>query len=252
MTKLVILGAGNVATHLFRAFFAAENCVVVQVYNRSEKSLKAFSEKTSTTTSLKNLEEADIYLICAKDDAVEYLAQEIPYKNKLVAHTSGSLPLLDVSKNNGVFYPLQTFSKEVPVDFSEIPICLEASDENSLKLLQSLAKKISKKTYRISTEQRKALHLAAVFACNFTNHLYAIAEEICTENKVSFEILHALITETARKACLASPQGIQTGPAVRNDIKTIKRHLKQLENSNFKEIYTLLTESIQKKNATKL
>ncbi|HET8839620.1 MAG TPA: DUF2520 domain-containing protein [Flavobacteriaceae bacterium] len=252
MTKLVILGAGNVATHLFQAFFEAENCVVVQVYNRSESPLEAFSEKTSTTTSLKNLEEADMYLICTKDDAVEYLAQEISNKNKLVAHTSGSLPLLDVSKKNGVFYPLQTFSKEVPVNFSEIPICLEASDRNSLNLLRNLAENISRKTYPISTEQRKALHLAAVFACNFTNHLYAVAEEICAENKVSFEILHALISETARKATVTSPEKIQTGPAVRNDVKTIKRHLEQLENPNFKEIYTLLTESIQKKHGTKL
>ena len=252
MTKLVILGAGNVATHLFRAFFKSENIVVVQVYNRSETALKPFAEKTNTTTSLNELEEADIYLICATDDAVENLVEKIPYKKKLIVHTSGSVPLLNVAKKNGVFYPLQTFSKEVKVDFSEVPICLEASDENSFKLLQNLAEKISEKIYSISTEQRKSLHLAAVFACNFTNHLYAISEKICRENQVPFEILHSLITETARKARVSSPEKIQTGPAVRNDKKTIERHLSQLENPDFKEIYTLLTQSIQKLNGTKL
>lgn len=252
MIKLVILGAGNVATHLFNAFLESENVVVVQVYNRSLPALNPFTKKTQTTISMAELKEADVYLICAKDDAVESLAEQIPFKNKLIVHTSGSVPMLRVSNKNGVFYPLQTFSKQVPVDFSEIPICLEASDESSFKTLQNLAESISKKTYSISSEQRKTLHLAAVFVCNFTNYLYTIGEEICKENKVSFDILHALLQETARKASITSPKKIQTGPAVRNDQKTIEQHLVQLENPNFKEIYTLLTQSIQKQYGTEL
>ncbi len=252
MIKLVILGTGNVATHLFHAFFESENVAVVQVYNHNADSLKPFSEKTQTTNSLDELEEADVYLICAKDDAIKDLAEKMPYRNKLIAHTSGSLPLLNVSTKNGVFYPLQTFSKEVFVDVSKIPFCIEASDENSLKILRHLAESISDKIYTISTEQRKILHLAAVFVCNFTNHLYSIGEEICVKNQVPFEILHALITETARKATVASPEKIQTGPAVRNDLETIEQHLSQLKNPDFKEIYILLTQSIQEKNGKEL
>lgn len=252
MIKLVILGAGNVATHLFNAFFKANNVVVVQVYNRSGTALEPFAEKTQTTTSLQELKEADVYLICAKDDAIESLAKKTPYTDKLIAHTSGSVPLMTVSEKNGVFYPLQTFSKDVPTDFKKIPICLEASDEHNFKLLQHLAESISEKNFRISTEQRKSLHLAAVFVCNFTNHLYAIGEQLCKENEVPFEILHSLISETARKTTIDSPAKMQTGPAVRNDLKTIERHLNQLKNPDFKEIYTLLTQSIKKTNGTEL
>lgn len=246
MTKLVILGAGNVATHLFDTFFKAKNLLVVQVYNRSEKGLEPFAKKTQTTTSLQELMEADVYLICVKDDAVKDLAAKIPYKNKIIAHTSGSVPILNTSEKNGVFYPLQTFSKEVDVDFLEIPLCLEASDEYTYKVLQHVAETISEKSYSISSEQRKSLHLAAVFVCNFTNYLYRIGENICQENQVPFEILHSLMTETTRKAILNSPRDIQTGPAKRNDQETMNFHLSQLENPDYKEIYTLLSRSILK------
>lgn len=246
MTKLIILGAGNVATHLFDAFFEAENLLVLQVYNRSEKGLEAFAEKTQTTTSIQELMEADVYLICVKDDAVEALASKIPHNDKVIAHTSGAVPLLETSQKNGVFYPLQTFSKAVAVDFSEIPLCLEASDENTLKILQHLAATISEKSYSISTEQRKSLHLAAVFVCNFTNYLYSIGENICQENQVPFEILHSLMTETTRKATLNSPKKMQTGPAKRKDQDTMETHLSQLKNPDFKEIYSLLSQCIMK------
>jgi predicted short-subunit dehydrogenase-like oxidoreductase (DUF2520 family) len=255
MIKLVILGTGNVATHLFNAFFKAENVVVVQVYGRNKSALKPFSEKTQTTSSFDGLVEADVYLVCVKDDAVKEVISKIPFKDKLIAHTSGSVPLLDFfenpdSRRDGVFYPLQTFSKETEVDFSEIPICLEASEEHGYQTLKSLANNISGKTYKISTEQRKSLHLAAVFACNFTNYMYRIGEKICEENKVPFEILHVLIMETAKKATLNSPEKTQTGPAVRGDEKTIEKHLEQLKDSDFKEIYILLTEFIRRNAMT--
>lgn len=248
MIKLVIFGTGNVATHLFEAFFKAKNVVVVQVFNRSEKGLEAFAEKTQTTTSMEELVTADVYLLCVKDDAIHELASKIPFKDKIIAHTSGSVPLLDISEKNGVFYPLQTFSKGVDVNFSEIPLCLEASDENTFKVLEQLAGAISEKSYAISSEQRKSLHLAAVFVCNFTNYLYRIGENICQENQMPFEILHALMTETTRKATLNSPEDIQTGPAKRNDHETMKTHMAQLKNPHFKEIYTLLSQGIMDEN----
>lgn len=247
MIKLVILGSGNVATHLFQAFFKARNVAVVQVYNRTQKNLAPFAQKTQTTTSIKNLIEADVYLLCVKDDAIGDLARNIPYKDKIIAHTSGSVPLLDNSQKTGVFYPLQTFSKDVALDFKKIPLCLEASDEQTLKTLQHLAGAISEKSYQISTAQRKSLHLAAVFVCNFTNHLYSIGEGICRDNQVPFDILHPLMKETTRKATLNSPAKMQTGPAKRNDRETMQMHLSQLKNPVLEEIYVLLSKSIASK-----
>ncbi|WP_121666661.1 Rossmann-like and DUF2520 domain-containing protein [Mesonia aquimarina] len=248
MIKVVLLGAGNVATHLFNAFDEAKNISIEQVFSRKESSLTSFEKKTAVTTSLENLKEADVYILAVKDDAVKNVIEKIQYKNGLIVHTSGSVPLLKSAKNNGVFYPLQTFSKNTAVDFSKIPLCIEADIDENLALLHQLANSISNSVYEISSEQRKSLHLSAVFVCNFVNHLYSIGEDLCQENKVPFEILHPLILETARKASVNSPASVQTGPAVRNDQKTIDFHLAQLNKADYSKIYTLLTDSIQQKN----
>lgn len=248
MIKLVILGAGNVATHLFKAFQETKNVEVCQVYNHREGALHAFHGKTQTTTSLQELVEADIYLISVKDDVVQTLAEKIPFQNKLIVHTSGSLPLLKTGSKNGVLYPLQTFSKEIEVDSDTISFCLEASDKDSYHQLDFLAKQVSPKVFSISTNQRKSLHLAAVFACNFVNYMYQVGEKICEENAVPFRILHGLMEETLRKGISNSPRTVQTGPAIRKDYSTINRHLEQLHDAQDKEIYTLISEGIIKNN----
>jgi predicted short-subunit dehydrogenase-like oxidoreductase (DUF2520 family) len=145
--------------------------------------------------------------------------------------------------NKGVFYLLQSFSKERKIDFSSVPICIEAETEKDLFLLETLAKSMSKNCYRIHSDQRKSLHVAAVFVNNFVNHLYHIGHEICEQNKVPFEILLPLILETANKITTLSPLEAQTGPAKRNDTKTIEKHIAML-NKNQQEIYTLVTKSI--------
>jgi predicted short-subunit dehydrogenase-like oxidoreductase (DUF2520 family) len=252
MINVVLLGAGNVANHLIQAFSNTENVNVIQVYNRSKAALKPFEKLTETTTSIEDLIEADVYLISVKDDAVEEVVSILKNKNALIAHTSGSVPMFSSATRNGVFYPLQTFSKNTKVNFKEIPICLEASAKKDLILLEELAGSISEKIFTISSEQRKKLHLAAVFACNFTNHLYAIAEEICQQNQVPFEVLNSLIKETAQKATLHSPREVQTGPAIRNDQKTIRQHLEQITNADEAKIYKLLTQSIINYHGKKL
>ena len=151
-----------------------------------------------------------------------------------------------------MFYPLQTFSKQTEVNFKEIPICIETSVAKDLPVLKQLAHSISEKVFEISSEQRKKLHLAAVFACNFSNYMYSIAEDLCNQNEVPFEVLSALIKETAQKATLNSPKSVQTGPAKRNDQATIKQHLAQLNNADYKEIYKLLTQSIIQQDGKKL
>ena len=252
MIKVVILGAGNVATHFFKAFKKAENVEVIQVYNRSEASLEVFKSNTQTTSDLAKLKKADIFLVCVKDDAIEALISKLSHLDGIVAHSSGSVPLSASAKRNAVFYPLQTFSKQTEVNFKEIPICIETSVAKDLPVLKQLAHSISEKVFEISSEQRKKLHLAAVFACNFSNYMYSIAEDLCNQNEVPFEVLSALIKETAQKATLHSPKSVQTGPAKRNDQATIKQHLAQLNNADYKEIYKLLTQSIIQQDGKKL
>ena len=248
MIKIVILGAGNVAGHLFKAFQATENFEVVQVYNRSETALEDFKSETAITTHLADLKDAAIYLVCVKDDAIKEIISRLAHKEGIIAHTSGSVPLSTSAKRNAVFYPLQTFSKQKEVNFQEIPFCLETSEEKDFSLLEKLAKSVSEKVFSISSEQRQKLHLAAVFANNFSNHMFAIAEDLCAQHQVPFEVLSALIKETAQKATQNSPKEVQTGPAKRNDQATIKQHLAQLNNADYKEIYKLLTQSIKNKN----
>jgi len=254
MIKVVIIGAGNVASHLFDAFYTTENVSVIQVYNRSQKKLDYFENKTNTTTSISEIIEADIYIISVSDDSINSLSKKLQFNNKLVAHTSGSVAMNQISNHNkpSVFYPLQTFTTGKDVNFKTIPLCIEATKKNDLLLLETLAKSISDNVYHINSKQRKALHIAAVFVNNFVNHLYQKGEEICTKNNVSFDILIPLIIETARKVSELSPLKSQTGPAKRNDKKVIKQHLSDLNTNTQQEIYTLLTKSIQETHGYKL
>ncbi len=249
--KIVLLGTGNVATHLFKSIQNTDCFEVIQVYNRHKKGLDFFKNHTDTTTDISQLLPADLYLVSISDDATAKFIAQLPV-NSLVAHTSGSVPLQTSQQHNGVFYPLQTFSKEVAVDFSKIPLCVEADSTQSEALLLHLAQVISSKVYRLNTDQRKKLHLAAVFACNFVNHMYALADTICEKHQIPFDILQPLIAETAHKIESHQPAEVQTGPAIRHDQATISAHLQQLHVDNLKEIYTLLTQSIQAQNGSKL
>lgn len=246
MISVVIIGYGNVAHHLTSAFLKAKNIVVKQVYNRSLNKLNNLKIKILKTNKLSELVDADVYIIAISDDVISDISTKLVAKKALIVHTSGSVDIKSLhNKQRGVFYPLQSFSKEKEVDFNEIPFCLEAENENNYLLLQQLATSIGKKTYRINSEQRKYLHVAAVFVNNFTNHLYTIGNDICSTNNIPFEILHPLIKETSAKINYLLPKDAQTGPAKRSDQKTIENHL-QLLNKQQKEIYSLLTKSIKK------
>ena len=254
MIKIVILGTGNVATHLFSALQNSVNTEVIQMYNRSKKSLIPFEKTVDTTASLSKLKDADVYIIAISDDHIMALSKKLQFHNKLVVHTSGSIAMKAISKQNrrGVFYPLQTFSKKKAVDFKHVPLCIESENLEDLNTLKQLASSISDAVYQIDSTQRKALHIAAVFINNFVNHLYQKGEEICKEHKVSFDILKPLIQETAEKIIGLSPENSQTGPAIRNDKKVIQQHLADLNTPTQQEIYKLLTKSIQKTHGNKL
>ncbi len=167
-------------------------------------------------------------------------------KNQLVIHTSGTLALdaLDNKNRRGVFYPVQTFSKSKEVNFNTIPVCLEAENDVDFQTLVTLAKAVTHSINNVNSQQRKALHIAAVFVSNFTNHLYQIGNEICIENQLPFDLLKPLIQETANKIVTLSPAESQTGPAKRRDTETVNAHLGFLTNENQKEIYKILTQSI--------
>jgi len=246
MIQLVILGAGNVASQLVNAFDESDKINVLQVYNRSIQSLENLNFKGEKISYITQLAQADCYIIAVSDDAVSTLSEQIPFKNKLVVHTSGSVSIEDLSNKNrrGVLYPLQTFSKEKIVAFSEIPFCIEAENEDDYQLLEKIARTVTNLIYKINSLQRKKLHLAAVFVCNFVNYLYQIGYEISQENDFSFDILKPLIKETAHKIENTPPKNAQTGPAKRNDQKTMAKHIEMLDLPEQKQIYQLLSKAI--------
>ena len=248
MISVSIIGAGNVANHLIKVFSKIETVTINQWYSRDISKINSFKNKITITDNLLELSEADIYIIAVTDDAIAAVSEALPFENRLVVHTSGSVGIYDLDKKNkrGVFYPLQTFSKDAKVDFKNVPICIETIGKKNFPLLKSLAETISNKVYKVNPDQRKTLHLAAVFVNNFTNQLYRVAHEITESEGVEFDILKPLILETAKKVQNLSPYMAQTGPAKRNDKKTIKKHLKQLENEHHKDLYNLLTNSIKK------
>lgn len=247
MIKVVLLGAGNVAVHLAKAFFKAKNIDFVQRYSRDSKSDFYFDNHIAKTNSLDNLAQADIYVIAINDDKIGEFSKQLPIYRGLVVHTSGSMPLssLQCKANKGVLYPLQTFSKDQAIDFKSIPLALETEKKEDFTTLETLAKALSKNTYSIDSQQRNKLHIAAVFANNFSNYMFKIAKDICDDNNFSFEILKPIIQETTKKLETMSPFDAQTGPAKRNDTIVIENHLQQLQGDQ-KEIYKLVSDSITK------
>jgi predicted short-subunit dehydrogenase-like oxidoreductase (DUF2520 family) len=249
---ITLIGAGNLATRLGICLKSSRHNIV-QVYSRTVESAKKLgdileTEFTSEATNINSI--SDIYIVSVSDKAVESVLDKFDLKDKLVVHTAGSVPmdiLSQYSKNYGVFYPLQTFSKEREVDFSKIPICVEANSSENLNILNSLGESISNDVRQIDSEQRKQIHLSAVFVCNFVNHFYTIGEELLKEKGVDYEILKPLIRETAQKAIEFSPKEVQTGPAVRFDKKIIEKQLKTLEgHPEWQELYKLVSESIHR------
>lgn len=254
MLDVVILGFGNIGSNLCNALDNSSQTSVIQVFNRNVIELPNNLKSIPFTSNISEIKEADVYIIAIPDDAITDFSATLPFNDKLVVHTSGSVPMqaLDGKNKKGVFYPLQTFTKNNLVDFSEIPICIEAEEETDLKLLRTLGESISKNVTEVSSEDRKTLHLAAVFVNNFVNHMYHISEDILKVSNLDFELLKPLIAETANKIKGLTPTQAQTGPAKRNDLKTIENHLHLLKDSPYTDVYQYLTEAIQNTYGKKL
>ncbi|MES2621199.1 MAG: DUF2520 domain-containing protein, partial [Bacteroidota bacterium] len=212
--KISIIGAGNVATNLALAFKKAGH-EIVQIYNRSDDAGKELAHTVAArfTSDITALSDADIYIVAVKDDAIEERAAQLKVEGKIVAHTSGTKSknlLQGTSGNFGIFYPLQTIKKNSKVDFKNVPVLIEGSNENTVQRLEELAGSISQNVHRVDEEQRQWIHVAAVFANNFTNHLFSISENMMVSHGLSFEILKPLILSFIQNLQTNSPSQIQT------------------------------------------
>ena len=244
--ETVIIGSGNVAYHLAKAFIKY-GISVKQIFGRNENDLKSIFDENKIAYSTENLADADFYLICVSDSSVAKVSKLIKKGNCLVAHTSGSLPvdILEGNYRKASFYPLQTFSKSKDLDYSKIPFFIEAENDSDNEFLKNIAMKISKKVMDSDYEKRKYIHLTAVFSCNFVNHLFARAKEISDSQDIPFEFFLPLIDETVEKIHHLNPKDAQTGPAVRNDQRVLELHKKLISDSQQLKIYQTLNESIE-------
>lgn len=252
--RLTFIGSGNVATHMAAAFKNSGHRIM-QVYspNLHNASLLAYHVGADATNELTDINaDTDLFIISVKDDVIEQVAQTLAKHQKPMVHTSGSTSidvLLKYTDKAGVLYPLQTFSKTREVDFINVPLCIEAVSGSMYIDLEQLAATVSNHIYSINSAGRKILHLAAVFACNFPNYLYGVAQQLLADHQMDFNLLRPLILETAQKVQQQVPASVQTGPAIRNDQTTMAAHLQLLcDEPQMQEIYTLLSQGIIKNN----
>ena len=249
--KIVIIGSGNLATQLSLAFKAVGKDVV-QVFSRTEEHAKELADKIGcnyTTLTEDIRQDADVYIFSVKDDALSGLVASICHKrpNGLFLHTAGSMPMAIFkchATRYGVLYPMQTFSKTRNVNFREIPCFIEGSDEEVLSEIRLMAASISDYVVDCDSEKRKKMHLAAVLACNLTNHCYRLAERLLESEQIDFQLFFPLIEETARKVKDMSPKDAQTGPMVRYDQNVMQMQMSMLSDERTREIYRLMAESI--------
>lgn len=250
--NLSFIGAGNIAFHLAQSLDEL-GFSVLSVISKSGHSAEILAKKVGARSSkeIRDIDpQTDVIFICIPDDEIAEVSNRINQSGRVVIHTSGSVGMNSLSQhvNSGVLYPLQSFSTHTDVNFWNIPVLLESSNTTVERCLEQISEKLSSNVRYVNSKQRKAIHVAAVFANNFTNHLLTMAKDICERHEVDFELLHPLISNTIDKALNISPEDSQTGPAVRNDLATIEKH-RVLLNSDPKtlEIYNLITSSIMMK-----
>lgn len=250
--SVAIIGAGNVATHLGAALKQAGieiRCICSLHPEHARKLAEKLGVAHAGSIKDTDMGNPDAVIISVKDDAIAGVVSQLPENGAILIHTSGGVAadtLAGKSPRYGIIYPLQTFTWNRSLDFSEIPLFIEACDNDTLAEIRELSEKLSKTVTAADSEQRRMLHVAAVFACNFTNHLYHIASCIMQEAGLPYSMLHPLIKETAAKAAAMPPALAQTGPAVRDDRKVMNAHLEKIKDERLKEIYTALSDSIMR------
>jgi predicted short-subunit dehydrogenase-like oxidoreductase (DUF2520 family) len=252
ISKIVIIGAGRLASHLGLAFFN-QGLKIIQVCNRSPENGKRLADRVgaSFTDDIGGIiSHADLYMLAVSDSVLAELASRLYLKDRLVVHASGTMDmavLSPISANIGVFYPVQTFSQNRRIDFRKIPICIEGNSKATEQQLADLAKKLTQKVHYLGSEKRQVLHLGAVFAANFTNFMYSVTEELLRYHEIPLSLLGPLVLQTARNIEQGNLFQCQTGPAVRGDIKVLEMHRELLsDHPDYLEIYNLITKNIIK------
>jgi len=249
--NISIIGTGNLAFHFSEIFMSTSDINLIEIFGRKKTLPKEFNNSINYCNCLTKLKEADFYIICISDDYIKKISKKIITKrNNIVLHCSGStkMDVLSDHLSYGVFYPIQTFSKEKKISLKKIPIAIESNSIKSLKKIKKLGLLLSEKVFLASSDQRLAIHVSAVFANNFTNYMRIIADEILKSNNIDSDILNPLSLETTDKLKYLSSKKAQTGPAIRNDIKTIKKHLHLLKSTNHFKIYEIISKEITKLN----
>ncbi len=237
--QVIVIGRGNLAKHLIEGLKPILNKSLTQLIRTSNNNVDV-----GCSTNWEQLPSTALYLLAISDDAIEQVAHELP-SDATVLHCSGSKPMsLLPQANAGVLYPLQTFTKDQKMKWSEVPIFIEAKSEKAKQSSIEISKILGGKTYFLNSKKRLQMHMAAVWSNNFTNHLLGIAYEICRKNQLPWEALHPIILETAQRASMHPPHSIQTGPASRGDAGIIQQHLEEIHDDQLKEIYDLLSHNI--------
>ncbi|SIR15588.1 Rossmann-like and DUF2520 domain-containing protein [Maribacter ulvicola] len=254
MISVVIVGTGNVAQNLYHAFKKSSEINIKQVIGRNREHLAFVQNKALISTDFSNNITADVYILAVSDDAISAVAQKFKGIDGVLAHTSGatSLDAIKFAQRPGIFYPLQTFTIGKIISLDTIPLCLEATNSKDLNILKTLGNQLSKSVLEVNSEQRKTLHVAAVFVNNFTNYMYTMGSEICAAHNIDFSLLKPLIKETASKLDTLTPIQAQTGPAKRGDQKTLHNHLQIIKDKHQRELYTLLSNAIKEKHGKEL
>ncbi|MGY8946739.1 MAG: Rossmann-like and DUF2520 domain-containing protein [Flavobacteriales bacterium] len=251
MIDVIIIGTGNISYHFSQVILNKDNLRLIEICGRKKSIPKYFNKSISYSNDISKIQSADIYLICVSDDAIDSISNQLNINEKsVVVHSSGSTEMNCLSKHKkyGVLYPLQTFSVNSQVNFNNVPIIVEASSNDELIRIKELSSILSKKVIECNSKQRLSIHISAVFANNFSNHMNVIAEEILKANNVDPNILKPLILETSKKIQYLKLKNAQTGPAKRNDQITIGKHLNLLKETKHFDMYKTITEEIIKLN----
>jgi predicted short-subunit dehydrogenase-like oxidoreductase (DUF2520 family) len=248
MNKITFIGAGNVATNLSLEL-KKKGYEIVEVWSKTEASAAILANKLkcNTISNLDKISKTDLIIISVKDKYIKEVIDNIADKNTAIVHTSGSVDLsvFAENKNPAVFYPLQSFNKNIDVKFNNLPICIESNNSELEDKLVKIANSITQSVHLVNSEQREKLHIAAVFACNFTNHMLSISNKIMNDNSMDFDILKPLIEHTFKKAIKNTPKEMQSGPAIRGEYNIIEKHLNILEeNHNLQILYSKITNHI--------
>ena len=249
MLSIVIIGTGNVSHHISKAIEKVKSLKLIQICGRKKKIPENFNQSISYCHNLKQIKKADFYVICVNDDAILKISNKLDTDTEsIVVHSSGSTNMNQLSKhkNHGVLYPLQTFSKNKKTVFKDVPIIVEGNSNLALYKIKKVSKLLTKKVVVCNSDQRTLIHISAVFTNNFSNYMNVIAKKILKSQNIDEDILNPLIKETADKLNYLSPIEAQTGPAIRNDEKTIQKHLNLLKESKYFKIYDDLTRLIIK------